>query len=263
MSNPLMDFRLRYLRAIAESWKDTDYEKELIEAPDLLSHFEKRDEEKLKKFISPWDNVLITFLSQQENPVDPGEWEPDITAGWVGPNDSFVVILPENPWDFQSVKQSKAGSPTIAIAKYYEAFPTIFGINTNHSLSSAPPPPAGGALPTDLGASDGPFLEFGGVTLRALALAWADKDFYKELITLAPPDATPVLSKYLGYNNPWNFNIKFEMANFEWCGNDWGNFPKNRVELHYPEKPDISEKHLPIALTSYNNTGPAYPFSCA
>jgi ribosomally synthesized peptide (two-chain TOMM family) len=37
--------------------------------------------------------------------------------------------------------------------------------------------------------------------------------------------------------------------------------PTNMIVLNYPEWPENSAL-WPIALTSYNNTGDAYPFTC-
>jgi ribosomally synthesized peptide (two-chain TOMM family) len=109
---------------------------------------------------------------------------------------------------------------------------------------------------------------FGGLVLRAIALAWTDPDFKEALLYPPGGDASSVLSQWLGYNSPFNFKIKFVTnPGLHWDGKKWnlddadGQPIKNRIVLNYPVAP--KEQALqPIALTSYNNTGPAYPFTC-
>jgi len=106
--------------------------------------------------------------------------------------------------------------------------------------------------------------------LRAIALAWHDTTFYKQLVD-ASPDASPVLSQWLGYNNPFNFQVRFiptpqftwDATTSSWNGlsSDSASRVKNVIVLNYPNAPS-DEGLRPIALTSYNNTGPAYPFTC-
>lgn len=240
MVDRLMSFRLAYLRAIAESWKDPFFKEKLLNADDIQEILQNAP----YSFVSPWKQVKIRLVDDS-NTV----WEPVETAGWVGANDSFVISIPGKPHQKDQQVQ--------ALAAYYQIFPDLFG--TQQTVSSGPVIEA--ALPVDLGTSPEPFLEFGGVTLRALALAWENERFLIELTDPSLIDATPVLSKYLGYNNPWNFNIRFISTDFGWDGKNWTKIPKNVVELHYPRKP-AEERFQPIALTSYNNTGPAYPFTC-
>lgn len=127
------------------------------------------------------------------------------------------------------------------------------------------------ALPTDLGIPGcGPdsMPAFGGLVLRAIALAWTDPNFKEALLYPPSGDASAVLSQWLGYNSPFNFKIKFVTnPGLNWDGEKWnlddsnGKPIKNRIVLNYPNAP--KDKALqPIALTSYNNTGPAYPFTC-
>lgn len=257
-----MDFRLAYLRAIADAWKDkTDTIKnKLIDGnTDLLGYL--KDNYRLH---SPWKNITLQLLEvfEDENENQKPEWKQMEASGWVGPNDRFIINIPDKPGDPNQQVQ--------ALAAYYQIFPTLFGISKKTDMIVI-----AAALPQDLGVDQKPFLEFGGVTLRAIALAWVDGGFLNELTNPDLVDATPVLSRYLGYTNPWNFRIKFVVhPDFVWHGETrenkipmWNDgqkdnpIPKNIIQLHYPTRPADS-KFWPIALTSYNNTGPAYPFSC-
>ena len=79
-----------------------------------------------------------------------------------------------------------------------------------------------------------------------------------------------MLSQWLGYNNPFNFFLRFstnsalswDSAKGQWnLNNADGSLIKNAIVLNYPNPPE-ENKLWPIALTSYNNTGSAYPFTC-
>jgi ribosomally synthesized peptide (two-chain TOMM family) len=253
MDNFLMDLRLAYLRAIADAWKDTTdtIKNTLIDSnTDLIDYLKKN-----YGLHSPWESITLQLFEffEDENENQKPEWKPMETAGWVGPNDRFIIHIPGKPDDPNQQVQ--------ALAAYYQLFPTLFGYKKL----------IGAGQPEDLGVDQKPFLEFGGVTLRAIALSWLDDDFLNELTHPTLADATPVLSRYLGYTNPWNFRIKFKVhPDFVWLAETPENkipmwkdaqIPKNIIQLHYPTRPAES-KFWPIALTSYNNTGPAYPFSC-
>lgn len=265
MENWLMGFRLSYLRAIALSWKEDPakpkefpFKKRLLEAEDLLTS----DDPEIAELFGSLPKVQAT-ISLRENLKNPTEWEPMEAAGWIGENDTFEIMLPALP-------SKNVQDQALALASYYNLFPTLLG----NLVSNAPQRQSLEAetsttksvtavLAQDLGVDPGPFLEFGGVTLRAIAVAWKSKQIMKELLH-AGDDATPVLSRYLGYNNPWNFNIRFKHDDrFTWNSEQmcWDNVPKNKIELYYPQRPD-DERYHAIALTSYNNTGPAYPFTC-
>ena len=247
MTNPLMNLRLAYLRAVAKAWMEEDFKNKLLKADDILPILV---DEKEFGFESPWTLVELKLVDDKDRRT---EWHPRETAGWIGSDDKFVINFPDKPRKGQGVR---------ALAAYYQLFPTLFGPEKDKKI--------GGALPLDLGVSPEPFLKFGGVTLRAIALAWKDEDFKKELAN----DATHALSRYLGYRSPWNFGLQFIKNEFDkyfkwdertgsWVAQKKEDIPKNRIELHFPVKPDVNEEYLPIALTSYNNTGPEYPFSCA
>mgnify|MGYP006185322957 CR=1 FL=1 len=69
----------------------------------------------------------------------------------------------------------------------------------------------------------------------------------------------------------FNFQVRFiptprftwDAAQQQWNGmtGDEATRVKNAIVLNYPVAPDDQGIH-PIALTAYNNTGPAYPFTC-
>ncbi len=251
MVNQLMNFRLAYLRAIAKAWNDEGFKEILTTTENLL---ESEDPVILELFSNVHlGNISVKIIDYEENP---SEWHPKKAAGWIGPDDYFHINLPGTPHVEEQAQ---------ALAAYYELFPTIFGAGNNEEEIETEDrkPVVGGPLPQGLGVDPESFLDFGGVTLRAVALAWNDKTFLDELTKDNLKDKTPVLSKYLGYNNPWNFNILFNYCDdFTWNGASWSDsFPNNRVVLHYPRKPD-DISYEAIALTSYNNTGPEYPFSC-
>jgi ribosomally synthesized peptide (two-chain TOMM family) len=133
------------------------------------------------------------------------------------------------------------------------------------------------------------FLIFGSIVMRAIALAWKNVKFREELFNDFEKDKTGVLSEYLGFNNPWNFQIIFKkwiiipiltdsMKNMQ-TGFYWkkgtarrgghgtlgcwleDKIPFNLIQLNYPNKPRDKDS-WPIALNTYNCTGPAYPFTC-
>lgn len=295
MENDLMKFRLGYLRAIAKAWSNDDDEKKLLNDDNIdvslkktiASTINPSNPEDPRIHIGPnlldddgpfkdyfgnihLGNVSIRVFDVEDNPT---KWDLKDGVGWTGSNDFFIIHLPKSP-----AKQEKQASKENAIylAEYYHKFPTFFGVpnDVNHTGFQAAAHEDRNevvkqALPTDLGVSPGPFLEFGGVILRALALAWQRDDVFDALTDPKMIDATPVLSKYLAYNNPWNFNLRFIKSESITLSNDnsldantWENPPQNIVLLHYPCRPEEKADRYPMALASYNETGPAYPFTC-
>ena len=186
-----------------------------------------------------------------------------LTAGWIGPDDAFVIVLPQAP----------ASNASEALAAYYQQFPNFMGSSAQFEASEVTPGLLGGGLPTGLGIPGGgpdSLLAFGGVVLRAIALAWQSPEFHAELTRDDGADKANVLSQWLGYNNPFNFKILFttnsaftwDAAKGEWnLKNANDSLIKNGIRLNYPTAP-VEVELRPIALTSYNNTGPAYPFTC-
>lgn len=267
MANNLMEFRTMYLRGIAKTWgNEAEYKA-------LLCHEGRKGIFKALEtwfgYKNPWTHVKIKILDPSVT-----SWNPKETASWTGPNNYYIINLPKKPEGMDDL--------SVPLAEYYELFPTLFGCEKkkDEDKEQQPEPAVGGSLPLDLGVEDNKFFEFGGLTLRAIALAWRNPEFKEELkaassITGAEEateykDATEVLSKWLGYNNPWNFYISFkENDHFEWDPNEadgngaWVNVPRNQIWLHYPNPPGEEDLDLrAIALTSYNNTGPEYPFTC-
>jgi ribosomally synthesized peptide (two-chain TOMM family) len=254
-AEPLLAFRLAYLRAIARSWEDAAYRNDLLAQRDIqpMLHTD---------FGLPtlWPQLDVS-LNLSSDPAMRAEWKPVLTAGWVGPDDAFVIVLPQAP----------ATHASEALAAYYQLFPNFMG-----STASFDAPPDGmlrAALPTGLGIPGGgpdSLLAFGGVVLRAIALAWQSPQFHAELTNDDGLDKGAVLSQWLGYNNPFNFQIRFVTDDaFTWnaATSTWnqtradGTPIKNGVVLNYPTAP-AEQAMWPIALTSYNNTGDAYPFTC-
>lgn len=252
---PLLAFRLAYLRSVARSWQDDAYRRELLDQRDIqpLLH---RD----FGLATQWPQLDIS-LYRSEDLTQRAEWKPMLTAGWIGPDDAFVIVLPQAP----------ATHAAEALAAYYQLFPCFMG--ASEAFEEPVTGGVGAALPTGLGIPGGgpdSLLAFGGVVLRAIALAWQSPEFHAALTREDGADKAPVLSQWLGYNNPFNFQVRFVTeAAFTWNAERgaWnqqradGTQIKNGIVLNYPNAP--AEKEMwPIALTSYNNTGDAYPFTC-
>lgn len=115
------------------------------------------------------------------------------------------------------------------------------------------------------------FLEFEEVYLRAIALAWKDEVFKKELLE----HAETALDKYFNYKCPWSLDLfvrevtKTERAK----GAGWHpsneahrgfwSLPNNTFLYGLPPKPiNIDPDEEPIALAAYNDSGPTYLFTC-
>lgn len=254
---PLLEFRLAYLRAIARSWDDPAYQEELLAQKDIQPILHR------DFGLNTWWPNLDIVLNRSADPAEQTEWKPELTAGWIGMDDGFSVVLPQAP-------KAKA---TEALAAYYQMFPDFMGSVT--TFDDGATSVLRGALPTSLGIPSGgtdSLLAFGGVVLRAVTLAWQSPEFLKQLTRSGETDtdAAPVLSQWLGYNNPFNFQVRFETEQaFTWdaARGEWnlqradGTAIKNGIVLNYPVAP--AEQDLwAIALTSYNNTGDAYPFTC-
>lgn len=257
-AEPLLEFRLAYLRAIARSWQDEAYRRELLDQPDIqpLLH---------RDFGLPTQWPLLDIgLVLSSDPAMRAEWKPVLTAGWIGPDDAFVIVLPQAP---------SPSHATEALAAYYQLFPNFMGSAAAFDKPDKPVGPPQGALPTGLGIPGGgadSLLAFGGLVLRAIALAWQSPEFLADLTRDPRSDKASVLSQWLGYNNPFNFSIRFDSnpeliwdaKRGEWnLKNADGSPIKNAIQLNYPLAP-AEEGMRAIALTSYNNTGSAYPFTC-
>ncbi len=258
-AEPLLAFRLAYLRGVARSWQDEAYRHELLQQRDIQPILHR-------DFGLPtvWPQLDIS-LCLSDDPAKRAEWKPVLTAGWIGPDDAFVIVLPQAP----------ATHAAEALAAYYQMFPNFMGASTavQEPQDQQEPGMLRAALPTGLGIPGGgpdSLLAFGGVVLRAIALAWQSPEFHAELTRDDGTDKAAVLSQWLGYNNPFNFQVRFVTdAAFTWdaANGQWnlkradGSEIKNSIVLNYPVAPE-EQQMWPIALTSYNNTGDAYPFTC-
>lgn len=250
-NEPLLDFRLAYLRAVARSWSDIPFRDRLLAAKDIQPILNEEF-----GFQSRWTHLNIK-LDHSSDKAQQTQWRPELTERWVGRDDLFVIALPQAP----SVAHGAE-----ALAAYYQQFPALMGAAVAFDGVSSR---AGQILPSgtpDNGAEQ--LLAFGSVVLRAIALTWKSDQFRRELID--QQDATAVLSQYLGYNNPFNFQLRFapnraftwEPQSGTWNMSDADGKPvKNEIVLNYPVAPE-DDTMWPIALTSYNNTGNAYPFTC-
>lgn len=252
---PLLGFRLAYLRAIARSWRDDKFKRRLLDEgtndiqPLLVSECGLKTQ---------WKKLHVRLESSADTNQQT-RWLPLQTGGWVGRDDRFVIHLPPPP-------PKNGPSQAEALAAYYQHFPNFMG--PAHAVSCDEHHKEAAGLDTGLGIPDGgpgTLLAFGGVVLRALALSWQRPDFREELKATENTDATQVLSQWLGYNSPFNFLLQFkEDTDITWDPEQaqWRH-AHNEIVLNYPEAPAEQDKDLRgIALTSYNNTGSAYPFTC-
>lgn len=258
VAEPLLEFRLAYLRAVARSWQDDAYRRELLDQSDIQPMLQR-------DFGLPtvWPQLDVR-LFQDPNPDMRAEWKPMLTSGWVGPDDSFIIVLPQAPSSSHAAE---------ALAAYYQLFPNFMGGAVSFDAPEGAPGMMKAALPTGLGipgGGEGSLLAFGGLVLRVISLAWQSPEFLFDVTREPDVDKAPELSQWLGYNNPFNFKILFttnpaftwDAANGEWNLNNANGSPiKNGILLNYPNAPQ-EESMQAIALTSYNNTGDPYPFTC-
>lgn len=102
-------------------------------------------------------------------------------------------------------------------------------------------------------------LEFQEVWLRAIARAWRDESFKRQL----EDDACLALQQAFGYKMPWNINLSVASpsAEYGWrkAEQRW-HLPQNRMTFGIPDRPALEEEA--IALASYNDAGPCYLFTC-
>jgi ribosomally synthesized peptide (two-chain TOMM family) len=103
-------------------------------------------------------------------------------------------------------------------------------------------------------------LEYQEVYLRAVALAWTDKEF-KQAFVDNPRSA---LEMYFGYSCPWNVEIQvIEPKGPEYGWNaekrQWS-LPRMKATFGLPVAPKIEEQL--VAFAAYNDAGPSYLFTC-
>jgi ribosomally synthesized peptide (two-chain TOMM family) len=223
-NEPLLDFRLAYLRAIARSWSDGPFRDRLLGAADIQPILNEEFGCQAR-----WMHLAIR-LDHSADEAQQTQWRPELTERWIGRDDVFVIALPQAP---------AVADAAEALAAYYQMFPAMMGPAVAYQGESSR---AGHILPAgtpDQGADQ--LLAFGSVVLRAIALSWKDEAFLRTLVDRA--DATPVLSHYLGYNNAFNFQLRFAPNHgFTWASRTgaWtmagaDNKPiKNEIVLNYP-----------------------------
>lgn len=331
LTSTLLDFRTKYLMGIARAWSEDPNNTSRTNGRDSIN---TTDQQFKYNFINPQENILKILyedcsdildwwlhISFEEEPTVAAEGardpalhiEPTLVTDWVGPNDSFVMRIPQRPDHISDYAE--------ALAAYYDLFPTIFGSggdfprsttimeSRNYKLGVGEPPyyeqfptifSSGGNFSRStttlesrtykLGIGEPEvFFAFGSLTKNIIMLAWENNRFANELINeegACPLDRSFLLGEYFQYNNPWNFNLKFEWNKYlkwdhrlgykRWTfldkqgelydGGDISYADKeeklfNRVKLHFPQAPGAGISH-PQAITTYNNTGPAYPFTC-
>ncbi|MBT0569634.1 BMA_0021/BMA_0022 family TOMM bacteriocin [Curvibacter sp. CHRR-16] len=269
---PLLQFRLAYLRLLAKTWRDERFRKEIFSKPVPGGSMTEDIQDKLITNFgctTKWPNLRVQLYASHD-PAQAVRWSYKDAVGWIGPNDLFVITLPNCPDDSQKKYMAEA------LAAYYQNFPTVLGpalstMSSPHSHGIGSPQPTAMGIP---GGGPDSFLAFGSVILRAVILSWTNKEFFHELIHAN--DAVPSLAKWFGFSMPFNFFIKFEhnpSSDYNWSYNassqTWGwnmGTPEapviwNKVVLNYPTCPD-DEEIRPVALATYNNTGAAYPFTC-
>ena len=279
-NNDLIDFRTAYLRLIARTWLSDEYAQEVVSmtAQKLIVHLEK-------EYGHVWAWPALDPVLKDQGAV----WSPQETGGWHGEGFSGQIKL-MLPLDSSCIK----GPPknrTKALADFYELRPSIFGKNRKakhpEGADGADDKKLDQAYPLGLGDLRD-FLEFGGVLLRAIALVWGNsvgEEFVAKLQDRT--SCLPALAGWLGYTSPWNMNIVIENdPNAAWNGlltdetpeaiddnkhiwrNGWldrktgaETIQHNQMILYLPRCPKDPQV-LPVALASYNQTGPAYPFTC-
>lgn len=236
--NPLMIFRNAYLRAIARAWSDVEFKQRLLNAKDIQVMLVNED------YMS---NVVWQSLDIRLREEAPPSGTFDPAGGWLGGKDIFIIHIPSAP----TVDMDKKLK---ALTAFYQDYPTMFGTNSKIKR----------ALPPNLGVSEGEFLNFGAITLRAVEWVWNKRAHYDRI--LKDDDANGILADLFGYRSKWNFKLKFiEDSDAIWDSEKdvWRHINDNIVELIFPAF-DMQqyEPYALQALTEYNSNGPEYPFTC-
>jgi ribosomally synthesized peptide (two-chain TOMM family) len=239
----MMSFRTAYLRLVALAWSDPAFRKTL---PGMTSA-------QIKTTLAGLGHTWTWGGLDPALAVDGPVWNPVETGGWAGHGASVItLVLPLDPKNIEGFPESQAS----ALAAYYQQRPTLFGL-----------PPEGTTIQQSYSASLGDFaafLDFGGITLRAVALAWRNADFRAALSR----NALEALAEYFGYNCPWDLKIVVkDDSHAHWKEasgsgpSQWTSLSNNILKLDLPQPPGTVDIRA-IALTAYNETGPAYPFTC-
>lgn len=268
----MMQFRLAYLEAIAQSWYDSAYRNRMFEcAWEAL--------EDLKRPLPHW-NIQLRLC---DDTLPGNGFSPSRVGGWVGPNFQLQVGFPRAPTCDDGLVQAEMR--VSALAGYYELYPTPFGSGVRHKAPAiSEQDSSAGSAGEGMGHwSDA--LVLGGVLVRALALYWQDADFRQLLLQGGSAPHAPnkysggvmsVLEHWNGYTCPWNVDLYVvERDDVVWnhkqrCWTRAKDQPKssndrpptlNELVLFVPRAPHDFD-HWPIALAAYNETGSAYPLTC-
>lgn len=284
--NNILNYRIAYLKALTLAWQSSEFEELLYKQSNLLDFF-SNNPELFNNYKNPFKHLEVRVSKSHCM-----EWAPADVQDWIGPNDFIQIALPNPP----KINNEIANGDILAtaLADYYSIFPDFLGplkhpgFNIIDDIKTLLPSTnaAGSPAPNLIG--EGSISSFGATLVKVIALAWNNKDFKEELLTSSSNDlmasghigdASPIIAKYLGYKNPWNFNLQFfESSDFNYSIKEYSlpennlimhtgswdeaTIPNNRIVLWFPNKPTV-ESQMPTALTAYNNNGPAYPFTCS
>jgi ribosomally synthesized peptide (two-chain TOMM family) len=261
----MISFRTAYLRLLAKAWANEKFRGQ-IARPDGVRTNSAEHKQHIKDLaesfrkhgfsVDRWEG--LEFELSNRGP----DWDPAKTVGWHGNGFSKITLrLPLDPPEGAGPAEQAQ-----ALADYYQMRPTMFGQLVDVGLGGAA---AAGRGP-DYGLGNWEdFLLFGGVTLRAIALAWQDEAFRDAL----DRNALNALQGWLNYAPQWNLEIDVQDApRSGWMPTEDPELPqwllteKNLVTLDLPNPPVDADGQLqpvaPIALAAYNNTGELYPFTC-
>jgi ribosomally synthesized peptide (two-chain TOMM family) len=237
-SNPFPELRSGYLRAIARAWRDEKFRQAL---------FDSKSEKYgalgiLKQEFGTNFPYKIKLVIAQGSPGP--TYMPQGTRGWIGVEDGFTIYIP--------CEDKPPAHAADVLARYYQERPTPLG-RPDGDIGTEAIPSA--------------FAQFGGMTMRAVALTWEDAEFRRKLIDHGAPGkrrtANEVFEDYLDYQIPWNFGMCFKAQPYPQSDKDWEDFPINEIELILPQRPKQHDGVVEaVALAAYNGTGPQYPFTC-
>ncbi len=285
-TSAMMKFRTIYLQAIARSWRDPKF-LELLKM-DPIGTLSKEYSLQFQ-----WDiDLKITTVSNKES-----IWDPVKSGGWVGKNPLISLWVPPPPNNSKQFGK--------AWAAYYDEFPTFLG-----DLQPRTPKPDGNQVGKREGHPVGEayqlgmgqwkdFLEFGGVIMRLIAMAWADErkdgedqkyrnQIVEELVEVQDTnEGATILNKWLGYTMPWNMDVQFKLSGWfkgskdaekscrwddtkgQWPGSEKKDSVikrppscRNSLNFYIPNMPSPDASIDAIALSAYNVTGDQYPFTC-
>ncbi len=172
-----MSFRLTYLQAIAKSFGDKNFFKEMVNAQDGLAFLKKNFPS------SPLPDWSIHVLFREDTLPGNG-YHPEATGSWVGPRAKMVLRFPLAPDDV-AIRAS-------ALAAYYQELPSPFGQKhdpTSKNLGAPSPAGGGGSAGTSAGSGgagmghESDAFVLGGVVLRALALSWQIRRLRRSYLT--------------------------------------------------------------------------------